>query len=115
MLPHFEDEKAYVFDINLSVKLIEDDGTETSLARTNAKELYYSPVQQVLHHSSSGSGMSVGDLLGSGTISGIEKRSRAARKMIHCTKLLGIVLGPIEARKVLDRSQALKHLLLLYG
>ena len=76
LLPHFEDEKSYVFDINLSAKLIEDDGTETSLARTNAKELYYSPVQQVLHHSSSGSGMAVGDLLGSGTISGIEKRSR---------------------------------------
>jgi hypothetical protein len=46
-LPHFEDEKAYVFDINLSVKLIEDDGTETSLAKTNAKELYYSPVPDI--------------------------------------------------------------------
>ncbi len=75
LLPHFEDDKAFVFDIDLSVTLIEDGGMETDIVETNAKELYYSPVQQIIHHASAGCGISTGDLMGSGTISGIEKGS----------------------------------------
>jgi fumarylacetoacetase len=75
LLPHFEDDKAFVFDIDLKVTLIEDGGTETDIVETNAKELYYSPVQQLIHHASAGCGISTGDLMGSGTISGIEKGS----------------------------------------
>jgi fumarylacetoacetase len=76
LLSHFEDEHAYVYDIDLMANLIEQDGIDTVITKTNARELYYSPVQQILHHASSGSGMSAGDLLGSGTISGIDKDSR---------------------------------------
>ena len=75
LLPHFEDDKAFVFDISLNVTLIEEDGSETEISKTNSKELYYSPVQQVIHHSSGGCGISTGDLMGSGTISGTEKGS----------------------------------------
>ena len=75
LLPHFEDDKAFVFDIDLIVTLIEDGGTETDIVETNAKELYYSPVQQLIHHASAGCGISTGDLMGSGTISGIEQGS----------------------------------------
>ncbi len=73
--PHFEDGKAFVFDVNLKVMLIEDAGSKTNLVETNAKELYYSPVQQVIHHASAGCGISTGDLMGSGTISGTEEGS----------------------------------------
>ena len=75
LLPHFEDDKAFVFDIDLKVTLIEDGGIETDIVETNAKELYYSPVQQVIHHASAGCGISTGDLMGSGTISGTEEGS----------------------------------------
>ena len=75
LLPHFEDDKAFVFDIDLKVTLIEYDGAKTDIVETNAKELYYSPVQQLIHHASAGCGISTGDLMGSGTISGIEKGS----------------------------------------
>ncbi len=75
LLAHFEDDKAFVFDIDLKVTLIEDGGMETDIVETNAKELYYSPVQQIIHHASAGCGISTGDLMGSGTISGIEKGS----------------------------------------
>ena len=75
LLPHFEDDKAFVFDINLEVKLIDHAGSETDISETNSKELYYSPVQQVIHHASAGCGISTGDLMGSGTISGKEKGS----------------------------------------
>lgn len=40
------------------------------MARTNYNEMYYSSAQQLAHHTSSGCPMRVGDLLGSGTISG---------------------------------------------
>jgi len=75
LLPHFEDDKAFVFDIDLTVTLIEDGGMETDIVETNAKELYYSPVQQLIHHASAGCGISTGDLMGSGTISGTKKGS----------------------------------------
>ena len=75
LLPHFEDDKAFVFDIDLKVTLIEHSGPETDILETNSKELYYSPVQQVIHHASAGCGISTGDLMGSGTISGTEEGS----------------------------------------
>ena len=43
------------------------------ICRTNFKYMYWSSVQQLVHHASSGCAMSVGDLLGSGTISGAGK------------------------------------------
>ncbi|MDC3081023.1 fumarylacetoacetase [Paracoccaceae bacterium] len=75
LLPHFEDDKAFFFDISLNVTLIEEDGSQTKITETNSKELYYSTVQQVIHHASAGCGLSTGDLMGSGTISGTEKGS----------------------------------------
>ena len=46
------------------------DGEAASICRTNFKYMYWSSVQQLVHHASSGCAMNVGDLLGSGTISG---------------------------------------------
>ena len=43
------------------------------LATSNMKHLYYSVAQTIAHHSVTGCNMSVGDMLGSGTISGTEK------------------------------------------
>jgi fumarylacetoacetase len=49
-----------------------------SISRTNFKYMYWSSVQQLMHHASSGCAMNVGDLLGSGTISGPEKSQRGS-------------------------------------
>ena len=48
------------------------------ICRTNFKYMYWSSVQQLVHHASSGCAMNVGDLLGSGTISGPEKSQRGS-------------------------------------
>ncbi len=40
--------------------------------------MYYSAAQQLCHHTTSGCPMTVGDLLGSGTISGPEKTARGS-------------------------------------
>jgi fumarylacetoacetase len=42
----------------------------TTIARTNFKHMYWSMAQQLAHHTSSGCNTRVGDLMGSGTISG---------------------------------------------
>ena len=49
-----------------------------NICRTNFKYMYWSSVQQLVHHASSGCAMNVGDLLGSGTISGPEKNQRGS-------------------------------------
>ena len=74
LLPHFEDDKAFVFDIDLKVTLAESGGTKTDIVETNAKEHNTRQFNDI-HHASAGCGISTGDLMGSGTISGIEKGS----------------------------------------
>ena len=49
-----------------------------NICRTSFKYMYWSSVQQLVHQASSGCTMNVGDLLGSGTISGPEKHQRGS-------------------------------------
>ena len=70
LLPYLQESGPMHHDIALEVALAPAGGAETVIARTNARELYFSPAQQLAHHASSGCPMRVGDLLGSGTISG---------------------------------------------
>lgn len=59
------------FDINLEVRLRpENDPRATTITRTNFKHMYWSMAQQLAHHTVSGCNTRVGDLMGSGTISG---------------------------------------------
>ncbi|MHA7888661.1 fumarylacetoacetase [Roseicyclus sp.] len=67
-----------LYDIALEVGLAPAGGTETIISRTNYKEMYYSSAQQLAHHTTSGCPMRVGDLLGSGTISGPERGNRGS-------------------------------------
>jgi fumarylacetoacetase len=67
------------YDLNLDVDLRTTGMTEPMrICRTNFKYMYWSAVQQLMHHASSGCAMNVGDLLGSGTISGPEKHQRGS-------------------------------------
>ena len=75
LLPHLRDTTAMLYDIKLDVGLAPQGQSETIIARTNYSAMYYSAAQQLAHHTSSGCPMRVGDLLGSGTISGSSKKS----------------------------------------
>jgi fumarylacetoacetase len=70
LLPYLTEHSPMLYDIDLEVALMPEGGSETIISRTNAAELYYSAAQQLAHHTTSGCAMNVGDLLGSGTISG---------------------------------------------
>lgn len=70
-----EDDHA-VYDINLEVSIQgEDMPAPHVVSRSNARHLYWSFKQQLVHHTSTGCNMRPGDLLGSGTISGPEPGS----------------------------------------
>ncbi|WP_342078629.1 fumarylacetoacetase [Yoonia sp. SS1-5] len=78
LLPHLRDTGPMLFDIDLEVTLTPAGSTPSTIARTNYNEMYYSAAQQLAHHTTSGCPMRVGDLLGSGTISGPEKENRGS-------------------------------------
>ena len=78
LLPHLVEPGPMLYDIALEVGLTPGGGTETVLTRTNYSEMYYSAPQQLCHHTTSGCVMNVGDLLGSGTISGPTRHSRGS-------------------------------------
>ncbi len=78
LLPHLRDSGPMHHDVELEVTLEPEGGTEETIARTNSRELYYSSAQQLAHHATSGCPMRVGDLLGSGTISGQGRESRGS-------------------------------------
>ena len=59
------------FDIHLSVELLPDEAeTATILCKTNFKYMYWSMAQQLTHHTITGCKVEIGDMMGSGTISG---------------------------------------------
>ncbi len=67
------------YDLQLDVALRAASMNEAvNICHTNFKYMYWSSVQQLVHHASSGCAMNVGDLLGSGTISGPEKTQRGS-------------------------------------
>jgi fumarylacetoacetase len=78
-LPYLQQLKPNNYDLQLDVGLRAAQANEAaSICRTNFKYMYWSSVQQLVHHASSGCAMNVGDLLGSGTISGPEKHQRGS-------------------------------------
>jgi fumarylacetoacetase len=78
-LPYLQQAQPNNYDLELDVALRAAQlNAPASICRTNFKYMYWSSVQQLVHHASSGCAMNVGDLLGSGTISGPEKHQRGS-------------------------------------
>jgi len=69
-LPYLR-EPAWAYDIPLEIEL-----NGTVIARSNARHLYWSIAQQIAHLTSNGASLRVGDLLGTGTISGPDRDQR---------------------------------------
>jgi fumarylacetoacetase len=77
-LPYLAQAGRRAFDIDLALSLKPQGGEATTLCRTNFKYLYWSMAQQLAHHTVSGCNTRVGDLMGSGTISGPDPDSRGS-------------------------------------
>jgi fumarylacetoacetase len=78
-LPYLQQNGTHNYDLQLEVCLRAPGmAAPAGICTTNFKYMYWSSVQQLMHHASSGCAMNVGDLLGSGTISGPEKHQRGS-------------------------------------
>ncbi|HEX9953485.1 MAG TPA: fumarylacetoacetase [Rubricoccaceae bacterium] len=74
-LPYLRQAEPRALDVQLDVRLdtaaMRASGADAvTVARSNAKHLYWSPEQQLAHHTVAGCNLRPGDLLASGTISG---------------------------------------------
>ena len=107
LLDHLKDTGPMLYDIQLSISLAPSGQAPTVIAQTNAAELYYSPAQQLAHHSSSGCPMNVGDLLGSGTISGPGKHERGSLLELSWGGKEPILLSSGEHRTFLEDGDRL--------
>ena len=73
-LEYLNDKNYSSYNIPLEVHLQTEKMTSPQLlATSNMKYLYWTPTQQLTHHTVTGCNLQVGDMLGSGTISGTDK------------------------------------------
>ncbi len=107
LLPYLEEPGPMLYDIDLSVTLAPKGKAPTTITRTNYREMYYSAAQQLAHHTTSGCPMRVGDLLGSGTISGPVKESRGSLLELSWGGKEPITLDGGETRSFLEDGDTL--------
>jgi fumarylacetoacetase len=77
-LRYLRNAEPWAFDIELEVALQTPGGQPRTVARTNARELYWTVAQQLAHASSNGAIVRPGDLFASGTISGARPGSQGS-------------------------------------
>lgn len=70
VLPYLKTKGKKSFDINLEVYLQPENGKENLISKSNHKYLYWNMSQQLAHQTVNGCNIKVGDMYGSGTISG---------------------------------------------
>ena len=107
LLDHLKDCGPMLYDIDLTVTLAPEGKDPTTIAQTNYREMYYSAAQQLAHHTTAGSPMNVGDLLGSGTISGAEKSERGSLLELSWGGKEPITLDTGEVRSFLEDGDTL--------
>ncbi|MGY3694709.1 fumarylacetoacetase [Bradyrhizobium sp. USDA 3240] len=96
------------YDMQLDVSLRAGAMNEAkTICSTNFKYMYWSSVQQLVHHASSGCAMNVGDLLGSGTISGPEKHQRGSLLEISWNGTEPVELASGVTRSFLENGDSL--------
>ena len=107
-LPYLRQTAANNYNMVLDVDLRTPQMNEPqNICRTNFKYMYWSSVQQLVHHASSGCAMNVGDLLGSGTISGPDKDARGSLLEISWNGTEPIELPGGEKRTFLEDGDSL--------
>jgi fumarylacetoacetase len=107
-LPYLQQSGANNYDLTLDVGLkTARMAAPARICRTNFKYMYWSSVQQLVHHASSGCAMSVGDLLGSGTISGADKDQRGSLLELSWGGAEPLALGDGEHRTFMEDGDSL--------
>jgi fumarylacetoacetase len=101
-LPYLMQAGPHAFDIELALRLKPQGGEAVTICRTNFRHLYWSMAQQLAHHTISGCNLRVGDLLGSGTISGSREDSRGSLLELAWNGTRPLALGGGATRAFLE-------------
>ena len=96
-LPYLETQGPQAYDIQLEAALAPAGKRASTITRTNFRTMYWTIAQQLAHHTVSGCNARVGDLVGSGTISG---ETRDA-----CGSLLEITRNGAEPLRLPDGTE----------
>ena len=75
LVSYLDEVKRSTLDINLELTLKTNKNYMQKLIKTNFKHQYWSMNQQIAHHTVNGCNLEIGDLLGTGTISGPDPSS----------------------------------------
>ncbi|KAF2145505.1 uncharacterized protein K452DRAFT_264588 [Aplosporella prunicola CBS 121167] len=103
VLPYLKEKREKtVYDIKLQVDLKTGSDKSTTISQSNSKNLLFSFPQMLAHHSITGCPFNVGDLLGSGTISGKEANERGSLLEQNENGKSSIKLEGGEERKFLE-------------
>lgn len=70
VLPYLQFEGSHNFDVQLEVFIQPENQSEHQVCHSNYKYMYWNLAQQLAHHTVNGCNINVGDMYGSGTISG---------------------------------------------
>ena len=103
LLPYLDekDRKSH-FAVDLSVSLTTASGNTSTIGQTSAKNLLFSFPQMLSHHTIGGCPFNVGDLMGSGTISGESNSERGSLLEQNENGKTDVILEGGERRKFLE-------------
>lgn len=108
LLPYLRQAEPSCLNIELEASLQPAGAARaTTISRCNSRHLYYSAAQQLTHHAVGGCRMNVGDLLGSGTISGPERRQYGSLLEITCGGTEALELDTGETRTFIEDGDTL--------
>jgi fumarylacetoacetase len=107
-LPYLRAKSDFTFDIQLEAKLQSAKmKSPHAITRTNFQNLYWSVAQQLAHHTVGGCNLRPGDLLASGTISGLAEQSRGCMLELTWRGANPLKLPGGEERKWLEDGDVL--------
>ena len=110
VLPYLQFEGARNFDINLEVLIKPEKSKEVSICKSNFKYMYWNMSQQLAHHTVNGCNMRVGDLCGSGTISGPDTGSYGSMLELTWKGIKPIIMPDGSERKFInDNDTVIMH------
>jgi fumarylacetoacetase len=75
VLPYLKYKGNQNYDVQLEVALQPENGEEQTVSTSNFKYMYWNMAQQLAHHTINGCNINIGDVMASGTISGIDESS----------------------------------------
>jgi fumarylacetoacetase len=107
VLPYLDFEGESNFDINLEVLIKSENYQEVSVCKSNFKYLYWNMSQQLAHHTVNGCNMRVGDLCGSGTISGPDAGSYGSMLELTWKGTKPIILPDGSERKFINDNDTI--------